>query len=134
MFYKQDEVCFCTKCIWGGIKHHCHPNFCNKGPFYNWMLVSFTLDAICPYKLIAVIPSSMNNFDGCHLIVQSCEYKGMHSSVLFADYFFLKNCIELMPMQFMVHVLWWNQILKNPLFKKGEIYFKSCNYLTVAKK
>ena len=67
--YIKDEVTFCTEYIRGGIQYRYHPNYCNKGAYYDWMLVLCDNGEKYPYKLIAYILGSANGFDGYHLIV-----------------------------------------------------------------
>ena len=39
--YKKDEIIFCTEKVRGGVQYCCHLNYCNKGPYYYWMLIFY---------------------------------------------------------------------------------------------
>ena len=83
--HKKDQVVFCTECVRGNVRCHCHPNCGNKGPFYDWLLILFPRNQMCPCKLIAVVPGSDNGFIGCNLIIQQCTKKikkDLHSSMI----------------------------------------------------
>ena len=72
---KKCQVVFCTECVRGNVRHCCHPNCGDKGPFYDWSLILFPQNRTHPCKLIAVVPGSDNGFIGCDLIVQQCSKK-----------------------------------------------------------
>ena len=89
--YKKDQVVFCTEYVRGNIRYRCHPNYGNKGPFYDWLLILFPQNRIYPCKLIAVVPGSDNGFIGYNLIIQQCTKRKKEGSVLFNDYEFNQN-------------------------------------------
>ena len=89
--YKKDQVVFCTEYVRGNIRYCCHPNYGNKGPFYDWLLILFPQNWIYPCKLIDVVPGSDNGFIGYDLIIQQCTKRKKEGSVLFNDYEFNQN-------------------------------------------
>ena len=54
-YYKKDRVVFCTEYVRGNNRYRCHPNYCDNGPYYDWMLVLYDDNKNYPCKLIAVI-------------------------------------------------------------------------------
>ena len=85
-YYNRNEVIFCTEYVRGGIRYRCHPNYQNRGPFYDWLLILFLDGDIDPCKLIVVIPGDQNGFDGYHLLIKSPQNKIHYGSALFQDY------------------------------------------------
>ena len=68
--YDKDEVVLCTEYVRVGIQDRCHPNYCNKGAYYDWVFVLYDDGEKYPCKIIVCIPGSANGFDGYILIVQ----------------------------------------------------------------
>ena len=93
--YQKDEVTFLTEYNRGGFKYRCHPNFYNNGAYYDWMRVLFEGNQIYPCKLIACVPGNDNDFEGNHLIVQCADKKGKEDSILFHDYIFSTNLVQI---------------------------------------
>ena len=93
--YEHNEVHFCPEYACVGVKYCCHPNFGNRGAYYDWMLVLYKDNKQYLCKLIACIPGSLNKFDGNHLIVQSADRKAKSQSVLFKDYKFSSEFIKI---------------------------------------
>ena len=94
-YYKKDEVTICTEYVCVGYRYRCHPNLYNHGAYYDWMLVLFNNNKRYPCKLIACVPGKDNNFEGNHLIVQCANKKAKQDSVLFNDYIFSSNLVQI---------------------------------------
>ena len=91
--YNKNKVIFCTEYSRANTKFRCHPNYGNKGPYYDWILVQFEDNKLYPCKLIACIPGIYNDFEGYDLIIQAAYDTNGTKSVLFTDY---KFCSDLM--------------------------------------
>ena len=74
-YYNRNEVIFCTEYVRGGIRYRCHPNYQNRGPFYDWLPFLFSDGDIDHCKLIVVIPGDQNGFDGYHLLIKLPQKK-----------------------------------------------------------
>ena len=93
--YERNEVTFCTEYCRAGKIFRCHPDYGNKGAYYDWILVQFDDNKLYPCKMIACIPGSHNNFEGYNIIVQATyQYNGT-KSVLFMDYLFSPDLMRI---------------------------------------
>ena len=95
LHYKKDEVIFSSEYVRGGYRYRCHPNFYNQGNYYDWMYVLFDDNNRYPCKLIACVSGEDNNFEGYHLIVQCADKKAKENSVLFCDYYFDQQLVQI---------------------------------------
>lgn len=86
--HEKDEVIFCIEYVRGDIRYRCHPNFCNNGHYYDWMLVHYDGGNDFTSKLIACLSRKFNDFEGYQLVVQEANSKTNESSILFQDYSF----------------------------------------------
>ena len=77
------------------MQYCCHPNYCDRGPYYDWMLVLYEDGKTYPYKLIACFPGSFYEFDRHHLIVQQVDKNCYTGSVLFQDYLYSSDLIKI---------------------------------------
>ena len=91
----KDGIIDCTDYIRGGIQYHCHANYYNKEPYYDWMFVLHVDRKTHPCKLIACIPGSFNIPDGYYLIVQQADKNHNTGLVLSQDYLYSSGLIKI---------------------------------------
>ena len=80
--YEKGEIIFGTEYVQEGMQYCCRLNYCNGGPYYDWIFVLYYDNKTYPWKLIVYICGSFNEFDGYHLIVEQAYEKHNIDSVL----------------------------------------------------